>query len=77
MGGRSNRYDLSDWIIHFVHDRKEEDDLYCLSDTFKLETGKRMSIPSYFDENGSGIDLSDENADTEMILQMTLMLLMF
>jgi hypothetical protein len=54
-----NRLDLSDWIIHFIHDRKSTDDLYVMAEFAKQETGEDYSIVSMFDENGNAVNLSD------------------
>ena len=38
------RLDLTEWIIHFIHDRKPEDDISSLADIAELEGRQRMSI---------------------------------
>lgn len=59
-----NRLDMSEWVIHFVHDRKSEDDLYAMRDISKLEDPDvNFVIPSYYDENGVAHDLTDEYDD--------------
>ena len=60
-----NRLDLSDWIIHFIHDRKSTDDLYVMAEFAKQETGEDYSIVSMFDENGNAVNLSDEYREEE------------
>lgn len=65
MAQRQNRSDLSDWVIHFVHDRIEKDDLYAMAELTKEEFGTRMQIPCYFDRDGKPHDLTDEYADNE------------
>lgn len=65
MAQRQNRSDLSDWVIHFVHDRIEKDDLYAMAELTKEEYGTRMQIPCYFDKDGNPHDLTDEYADNE------------
>lgn len=56
----NHRIDLSDWIIHFVHDRKSADDMYAMADLFKEENGEDIFLVSYFDKNRQPIDLSDK-----------------
>lgn len=65
MNNRHLRNDLSEWIIHFVHDRKYKDDLYSLAETTEMEFGSRMHIPCYFDEDGTSHDLTDKYLDEE------------
>ena len=47
------RLDLSEWVIHFVHDRKPDDDPTTLSDIAIMEgfTGD-MRLPDYYDKDG-------------------------
>ena len=59
------RLDLTEWIIHFIHDRKPEDDISSLEDIAELEgyTGD-MRLPDYYDEYGNGkyvISREEEN----------------
>lgn len=59
------RLDLTEWIIHFIHDRKPEDDISSLADIAELEgyTGD-MRLPDYYDEYGNGkyvISREEEN----------------
>lgn len=65
MNNRQYRNDLSDWIIHFIHDRKEKDDMYVMAETVELECGTRASIPCYFDKDGNPHDLTDKYLDEE------------
>lgn len=65
-----NRKDISDWIIHFVHDRHPKDDMYVLADNAKetaLMEGDNVDvkIPHYFDKEGIPHDLSDSISDNE------------
>ena len=59
------RFDLSDWIIHFVHDRKSADDLYIIADYAKSELDEDYNIISFFNEEGKGVSLSDEYREKE------------
>lgn len=61
----NHRIDLSDWIIHFVHDRKSADDMYAMADLFKEESGEDISLVSYFDKNRQPVDLSDKYLNDE------------
>ena len=47
------RLDLSEWVIHFVHDRKPDDDPTTLADIAIMEgyTGD-MRLPDYYDKDG-------------------------
>lgn len=69
MNNRQYRNDLSDWIIHFIHDRKEKDDMYVMAETAEFECGTRMSIPCYFDKDGTPHDLTDRNLDDEFPIE--------
>lgn len=65
-----NRKDISDWIIHFVHNRHPDDDLYVLADYAKesaIIEGQEfeMKIPHYFDKDGNPHDLSETISDNE------------
>lgn len=44
MNNRTKRRDLSDWVIHFVHNRKWEDDLYVLRDINEMESDTEFRI---------------------------------
>lgn len=60
------RYDMSKWVIHFVHDRKEEDDMYALREISKIEEPDAdFRIPTNFDKNGNPQDLTSEYTDNE------------
>ena len=65
MANAHARLDLTDWIIHFVHDRKSGDDMYVMADTISVETGGKCGVISFFDEQGSPVDLRDEYLDNE------------
>ena len=60
-----SRLDLSDWIIHFVHDRKSADDPFAMAEIAKIELDEDYSVISYFDEEGIGVSLSDEYREKE------------
>lgn len=65
MANAHTRLDLTDWIIHFVHDRKSDDDMYVMADAASIETGEKCGIVSYFDKQGNPVDLRDEYLDKE------------
>ena len=61
-----NRYDMSEWVIHFVHDRQSKDDLYALREICKLEEPDvEYRIPTYYDKRKRPHDLTDEHSDDE------------
>ena len=61
-----NRYDMSEWVIHFVHDRQSKDDLYALREISKLEEPDvEYRIPTYYDKRKRPHDLTDEYSDDE------------
>ena len=65
-----NRKDISDWVIHFVHDRHPADDMYVFAENAKkqaLSGGKSVEImiPHYFDKEGNPHDLSEPISDNE------------
>lgn len=48
-----NRLDLSEWVIHFVHRRKSEDNLEDLKEVVELEGIQGdFRLPDYYDEKG-------------------------
>jgi len=50
-----NRIDLSNWVIHFVHQRKSEDNPQDLQAIAELEgIGDVFRLPDYYDDNGNG-----------------------
>lgn len=60
------RIDLSEWVIHFVHDRKEKDDMYALREINKIEEPyETFRIPTNFDKDGNPQDLTLEYTDNE------------
>lgn len=60
------RRDMSEWVIHFVHNRKSEDDLYVMKDMSKLEDPNiSFQVPAYYDENGRPHELFNEYSDNE------------
>lgn len=73
----ANRFDLSNWIIHFVHDRKSEDDPTTWGDS--IETPDGFRLPDYIDSDGKPIFMLEdyiekeyeipEDADAFMVLQ--------
>ncbi len=65
-GGNSNRYDLSKWIIHFIHKRKPEDNPGDLAEIARLEgyCGE-VRCPDYYDRDGQGVYLLSEYDENE------------
>lgn len=65
MNHRKERTDLSEWVLHFVHERKPENDISTLNDIYKLEGGEgELRYPDYYDIYGVGqtiLSLDDEN----------------
>lgn len=60
------RIDLSEWVIHFIHARKEGDDMYALREISKIEEPNvTFRIPTNFDSNGNPQDLTLEYTDNE------------
>lgn len=56
-----NRIDLSEWVIHFVHDRKPEDNLDDLQEIAELEGYHGDArLPDYYDEKGKGHNILSE-----------------
>ena len=50
-----NRIDLSNWVIHFVHQRKSEDNPQDLQDIAELEGfDGDLRLPDYYDDEGNG-----------------------
>lgn len=39
MNHKDIRTDISNWILHFVHERKPENDITTLQDIYELEGG--------------------------------------
>lgn len=65
INNASNRLDLSEWIIHFVHDRKGHDDMYVQAKNSGWNSMGTLGGISYFTESGEYVDLTDANADSE------------
>ena len=68
------RIDMSDWIIHFVHGRHPEDDMYVMAENIKFNAeleGIEVSsaMVHYFDENGIPKDMSDISRDEEFAIE--------
>ncbi len=65
MSHRTRRSDISEWVIHFVHERKPENDITTLQDVYKLEGGTgELRYPDYYDSKGEAqsiLSLEDEN----------------
>lgn len=65
MNHKDIRTDISNWILHFVHERKPENDITTLQDIYELEGGTgELRYPDYYDEKGEGqciLSLRDEN----------------
>lgn len=50
-----NRIDLSNWVIHFVHQRKSEDNPQDLQDIAELEGfDGDLRLSDYYDDEGNG-----------------------
>lgn len=69
-----NRKDISDWVIHFVHDRHPADDMYVLVEDAKesaLLEGENVNVKMthYFDDNGVPHDISDPISDEEFYIE--------
>lgn len=61
-----DRHDMSQWVIHFVHERKADDDMYAMRDASKLEDPNvTFRIPTNFDADGKPNDLTLEYTDNE------------
>ena len=63
MTKRNNqgRIDLSDWVIHFVHDRKSEDNPQDLKIIAEMEGYEGdLRLPDYYDTEGKGHNLFSE-----------------
>lgn len=63
------RLDLSEWVIHFIHDRKLEDDPSTLADLAELEgyVGD-MRLPDYYDNLGEGHNIMCEYEENEYLI---------
>ena len=64
------RLDLTEWVIHFIHDRKPEDDPSTLADIAQLEgyVGD-LRLPDYYDEYGNGKHILNEYEENEYSLE--------
>ena len=74
-----NRLDLSDWVIHFVHQRQSDDNPQDLQEIAELEGfDGDLRLPDYYDDKGNGHSILtpyeeneywiDENADAFDVL---------
>lgn len=64
------RLDLSEWVIHFVHDRKPEDDPSTLADIAQLEGYMGdMRLPDYYDDYGQGKHIIAEYEENEYSIE--------
>ena len=74
-----NRLDLSDWVIHFVHQRQSDDNPQDLQEIAELEGfDGDLRLPDYYDDEGNGHNILtpyeeneywiDENADAFDVL---------
>lgn len=74
-----NRLDLSDWVIHFVHQRQSDDNPQDLQEIAELEGfDADLRLPDYYDDKGNGHNILtpyeeneywiDENADAFDVL---------
>lgn len=65
MNHRKERTDISEWLLHFIHERKPENDITTLNDICKLEGAtEELRCPDYYDAKGEGqtiLSLEDEN----------------
>lgn len=60
------RKDLSEWVIHFVHDRQPQDNLQDLQEIAELEGYHGdMRLPDYYDEKGDGHHVMTEYDENE------------
>lgn len=58
------RIDLSEWVIHFVHDRKPEDNFDDLQEIAELEGySGDMRLPDYYDNSGKEHNVMSEYAE--------------
>lgn len=48
------RGDLSEWVIHFVHDRKLESEISSLQEFFESGYTGEYKHPDYFNPSGDG-----------------------
>lgn len=54
MNHKSERSDLSEWVIHFVHERKPESYITSLQEFFEPGYTGEFKYPDYFDSFGEG-----------------------
>lgn len=54
MNHKAVRSDLSEWVIHFVHERKPESEISLLQDFFEPGYTGEFKYPDYFDSFGEG-----------------------
>lgn len=69
MNHKVARTDISEWVIHFVHERKPENDISSFQDIFRAEGGiGELRDPDYFDSTGEGQNIlsSDEENEYEI-----------
>ena len=60
------RLDLSEWVIHFVHDRKPDNDPTTLADIAQMEGYARdMRLPDYYDKDGKSHNILTEHEENE------------
>lgn len=68
MNHKVTRTDISEWVIHFVHERKPGNDISSLREIYKLEGGcGELRDPDYYDSTGMGrciLSMEDENEYT-------------
>lgn len=65
-----SRFDLSQWIIHFVHKRKPEDNLDGLKEIALLEGYEgEVRLPDFYDGNGEGVNLLTEYDEQEFEIE--------
>lgn len=62
------RSDFSEWVIHFVHDKKPDDDLTTLADIAQMERyARNMRLPDYYDKDGK-LTTKGNNLGVESLL---------
>lgn len=54
MNHKAVRSDLSEWVIHFVHERKPESEISSLQEFFEPGYTGEFKYPDYFDSFGEG-----------------------
>jgi len=64
-----NRIDLSEWVIHFVHDRMSEDNPQDLQSIAEMEGyDGDLRMPDYYDDNGCPHNILTEYEENEYVI---------